>query len=171
MGMILISAVAKKNRVIGAGDRLPWRIREEYDHFLAETRGHPVIMGKNTYNIVTGDGGHDYEVRPDSKMFVVSGSMAKEGVKEYRGAEVCASLDEAIERASALDRNYFCAGGASLYKEAIERDLADRMYLSEIEGDWTGTAYFPDFDRRVWKEVRRERHAGWDFVEYVKTSR
>ena len=75
MSMILISAVARRNRVIGTENGLPWSIPEEYEHFLEKTRGHPVIMGRKTYDILILGKGQEYEKRPDSKMFVVSRSM------------------------------------------------------------------------------------------------
>ena len=88
MGMIVISAIGKKNRVIGTNKGLPWSIPEEYQHFLDKTRGHPVIMGKTTYQMLTQGHGKDYETIPDSKMFVVSRSLMEKGEKVWRGAEV-----------------------------------------------------------------------------------
>lgn len=170
MGMIVISAVAKKNRVIGTENGLPWSIPEEYQHFLEKTKGHPVIMGKTTYKMLTEGHGKDYESIPESKMFVVSRTLAEKGEHVWRGADVCGSLEEAMRRAEELDDIYFCAGGASIYKEVLDKEFPELLFISEVYGDYNGTAYFPEIDKTLWKETKRERHVLWDFVVYEKNS-
>ncbi len=168
MGMIVISAISKKNNVIGTDNGLPWSIPQEYQHFLGKTRGHPVIMGKTTYQMLTEGHGKDYESIPESKMFVVSRTLTEKGERVWRGADVCGSLEEAMGRAEELDDVYFCAGGASIYKEVLEKGVAEKLYISEVYGDYDGTAFFPEIDKTEWKETKRQKHGNWDFVIYEK---
>lgn len=163
MSLILISAMARKSRAIGNENGLPWNdLPDEYQNFLEKTEGHPVIMGRKTYDILVGHRGQDYEKKPDSKMFVVSRS-----VESYPdGVEICKSLEEAIEKAKKLDKDVFVAGGESMYRQALP--MADKMYLSYVDGDYEGTAYFPEFSEKDWRVTEREEHRGWEFVVYER---
>lgn len=172
--MILISAVGKKNRVIGKGNSLPWHIPAEYEHFKEKVRGFPVIMGRKTYQLLFKGEGQEYEeIPPASQMIVVTRDPDKLRSEDerWKGVTLCRSLEDAMKEAAKTNKKFFCAGGESLYREAVEKELADEMYLSEIEGDYDqgSTAHFPDFNRKKWQEVSRERHndgPGWDFVMY-----
>ncbi len=163
--MIIISAVAKKNRVIGTERGLPWDIPGEYEHFLKCVNGYPVIMGRKTYDILGGVG-QSYEKKPESKLFVVSKS-----VSSLPDAEVCGSFEEAVRKASGMSRDIFVAGGESIYKQALP--LADKMYISFIYGDYEGNAHFPEFKEDSWRVASVEEHKdqGWDFVVYERGRR
>jgi len=173
--MILISAVAKKNMAIGKGNSLPWHIPEEYKHFKEKVKGFPVIMGRKTYQLLFKGEGQDYEEIPDSKMIVVTRNpeRLRSEDERWKDVDLCTSLEQAMSNARKYNEKFFCAGGLSLYKQALENNLADKMYLSEVEGDYNEgiTAYFPEFDKNVWKETRREKHhngVDWDFVIYER---
>jgi dihydrofolate reductase len=90
-------------------------------------------------------------------------------VAALSGAVVVDGLDAALETARAFGRTVYCAGGASVYTAALP--LADAMYLSWIDGSFTGDARFPRFDPDAWLVARRERHARFEFVEYRRRSR
>jgi dihydrofolate reductase len=139
--LTVIAAVAA-NGVIGRDNRLPWRLPEDLKRFKALTMGHPMIMGRKTWESLPGR-------LPGRPHIVVTGNPA------YRaeGATVAASLAEAIAAAGATDE-IFVIGGGQLYAEALP--LADCLQLTEIAADFEGDARFPPFDREAWQETARE---------------
>ena len=167
MSMIIISAMARKNRVIGNENGVPWDKPGEYQHFKECVEGKPVIMGRKTYDIVKTGTGQSYEGKPNSPMFVVSKSLKESGGR-LDDADVCGSLEEAIEKARALNKDFYIAGGESIYRMAIP--IADKMYLSYMDGDYQGTAHFPQFNEDEWNITKREPHKDeeWEFVVYER---
>jgi len=152
--LAIIAAVAA-NGVIGAGNRLPWRLPADLQRFRALTTGHAVIMGRRTWESI----GRPLPGRQN--IVVTRGHDATPA-----GAETAASLDEALARVR-MPAPAFCIGGGALYREALPR--AATMYLTEIARDFAGDAHFPPFDRRDWKETAREPGgaAGGDGFEYA----
>jgi dihydrofolate reductase len=158
--LALIAAVAR-NGVIGADNRLPWRLPEDLRRFRALTLGHAIIMGRRTWESLPG-------ALPQRQNIVVSrrpGFIAA-------GAEVAGTLDEAIARVT-LPAPAFCIGGGELYRAALPR--AAVVHLTEIEKDFAGDVTFPPLDPAQWRESARERHAGagpegydYAFVTYVR---
>ncbi len=158
----LIAAVAR-NGVIGRDNRLPWRLPEDLRHFKALTMGHPLIMGRKTWESLPGR-------LPGRPHIVVTRNPG------YRaeGATVVGSLPAAIEAAGSMagGGEVFLIGGAELY--ALALPIADRLYLTEIDADFEGDARFPVWDRAQWRETAREPHradAGWNyaFVTYERS--
>lgn len=151
--LILISAMTR-DRVIGRDNALPWDLPDEYEHFRREVRGHPVVMGRSSYEIFGPD-------LPDSNLFVVSRSLTS-----VPGAEVCATVERALERARSRGPRVFSAGGATIYRQTLP--LADTMYLSIVKRDYQGDTRFPEFDEREWEITRREDHPEWEFRVYSR---
>lgn len=163
--LTLIAAVAR-NGVIGRTEngvgRLPWRLPEDLKHFKALTMGHPMIMGRKTWESLPGR-------LPGRPHIVVTRNA------DYRaeGATVVGSLAEAIDVAGRMEGGdeAFVIGGAELYAQALA--IADRLQLTEIAADFDGDARFPAWDRSAWRETARGTHraeAGWDyaFVTYER---
>ncbi len=92
--------------------------------------------------------------------------MVSRSAGQIEGATVAGSLDLALEVADGLGRRIFCAGGASIYAQAIP--LARSMFLSYIKGDFLGDAYFPEFDESEWAVVDRKDHPAFEFVVYER---
>jgi dihydrofolate reductase len=140
--LTVIAAVAR-NGVIGCHNRLPWHLPADLQHFKQHTLDRPIIMGRKTWESLPGR-------LPRRRHIVVTRNPA------YRaeGAEVAASLDEALERVRGEEAAVI--GGAQLYALALPR--ADRLELTEVEADPEGDAWFPAFDRSAWRETARERH-------------
>jgi dihydrofolate reductase len=138
----LIAALAK-NRVIGADNALPWRLPEDLKHFKALTMGHPVIMGRKTFESIG-------KPLPGRRNIVVTRS----GNFRAEGCEVVDSPEAALRASAGLAEEVFVIGGAELYRAFL--DQADCMYLTEIDRDVEGDARFPDFIRDEWQEVSRE---------------
>lgn len=155
--LAVIAAVAA-NGVIGAGNRLPWRLASDLKRFRALTSGHTVIMGRKTWESIG-------RPLPDRQNVVVTRQRA------YRapGADVAPSLDAALALVR-LPPPAFCIGGGALYREALPR--ATTLHLTEIDRAFGGDATFPELDRSAWREVAREPRRGDDFdysfVTYVR---
>jgi dihydrofolate reductase len=146
----LIAAVAR-NGVIGREGELPWRLPDDLAHFKRTTLGHPVIMGRRTWESLAGP-------LPGRRNLVVSRTSG------YRaqGAEVFTDLDAALA-ACASGPDPFVIGGAELYAQALPR--AQRVLLTRVHADVSGDARFPELPADQFREISRvdhpadERHA------------
>jgi dihydrofolate reductase len=158
---ISVIAALAKNRVIGIENRLPWRLPEDLAHFKALTLGHPILMGRKTFESL----GRPLPGR--TNIVITRNSGYCQG-----GCLVADSLAAAIALSGGADEVFFI-GGADLYAQAIP--LADRLYLTEVDIEAAGDAWFPEYDRRAFREVSRESHTGgkgdalrFDFVVYER---
>jgi len=154
----LVAAVAA-NGVIGAGGGLPWRLPEDLAHFKRLTHGHPVIMGRRTWESL----GRALPGRENIVVTRTPGYAAS-------GASVAASLEAALALCAG-EPLAFVIGGAELYARALP--LADGLVLTEIQRHYEGDTRFPDFDRAQWREAQREPHTSaeglrFDFVRYER---
>lgn len=143
----LVCALAR-NRAIGLNNQLPWHLPRDLAHFKAVTMGHPIIMGRKTFDSIG-------RPLPGRRNIVVSRQpdWSREGVITAR------SLDEAIEQATAVAQNsgspdLMLIGGASLYELALP--LAHRLYLTEVHVEVPGDAFFPRISPSEWTEISRE---------------
>ncbi|WP_191831222.1 dihydrofolate reductase [Pseudomonas fluorescens] len=147
----LIAALAE-NRVIGIDNSMPWHLPGDFKYFKATTLGKPIIMGRKTWDSLG-------RPLPGRLNLVVS----RQPGLQLEGAEVFASLDEAMLRAEqwALAQGVdelMLIGGAQLYTQAIERGLADRLYLTRVELSPEGDAWFPEFDAAQWALVSSQEN-------------
>jgi dihydrofolate reductase len=137
----LIVAIAK-NRVIGFENKMPWHLPAELAYFKRVTMGHPIIMGRKTFESIG-------RPLPGRRNIVVSRDRAYAAA----GVDVVHSLDAAT--AACKNENAFIIGGATLYAEALPK--VDRLYITEIDASPDGDTFFPALDGREWKETSRER--------------
>ncbi|NIM01315.1 MAG: hypothetical protein GTN89_10825 [Acidobacteria bacterium] len=149
--MILIAALGN-DRVIGSGDGMPWDVPEEYEHFLSLIEGQSVLMGRRSWEIFGGD-------LTSAHNIVISRS-----VRRLMGAKVAHSLGEAMELGRSYGKTLFCAGGAGVYAQALPH--ADAMYLSFIKGEFSGDAYFPQYDDADWIIDMRVDHPRFEYVVF-----
>ncbi|MDP2007880.1 MAG: dihydrofolate reductase [Rubrivivax sp.] len=146
--LVLIAAMAR-GRVIGRGNALPWHLPEDMAHFRAATRGHPVIMGRKTWDSLP----ERFRPLPGRRNLVVTRNPAWQAT----GAETMPSLAAALAAAAGAER-VFVIGGAELYAAALPQ--ADTLLLTEIDAAIDGDAHFPPFAGTGFAEVQREtRHA------------
>lgn len=155
----LVAAVAA-NGVIGRDGRLPWSLPEDLRHFKRLTLGHPVIMGRRTWDSL---GGNPLPGRDN----IVVTSRAD---FEAPGAAVASSLEAAIALCVG-EPVVFVVGGNRLFAESLP--IASGLVLTEIHRDFPGDAWFPDYDRTNWRETQREAHTAadgmrFDFVRYER---
>ncbi len=149
----LIVAVAQ-NGVIGDRNALLWHISEDLKHFKALTSGHPVVMGRKTYESLG-------RPLPNRTNVVISRQEL-----EIPGCRVVHSLDEALALFPG-DEEVFIIGGAQIYAEALPR--ADRFYLTRVFHDYEGDTRFPEWDEAQWRLVSSEafpcgREYPWPFT-------
>ena len=133
------------NRTIGVNNTLPWRCPEDLKHFKALTMGHHMIMGRKTYDSIG-------KPLPGRTTVVVTRNTDL----SIDGCIVAHSLQEAIA-SCAEDEEIFVVGGAELYRQAIP--LVNTLYITEIQQDVEGDAFFPEFDANEWQETAREVRA------------
>ena len=161
MRLSLVAAVARGG-VIGRAGALPWRIPEDMERFRARTLGHPVVMGRRTWDSLPAR----FRPLPGRRNVVVTRNPAWQA----EGAERAASLEDALRLLDAAP-HVFVIGGAQLYAAALP--LADELLLTEIDADVDGDTFFPPFDRELFEEASREPHvsetgAPFAFVTYVR---
>jgi dihydrofolate reductase len=136
----LIVAMAK-HRVIGHENKMPWHLPAELAYFKRITTGHPIIMGRKTFESIG-------RPLPNRRNIVVSRNVHFHSP----GVEVANSLETAL--ALCANENPFVIGGASLYAEALA--ITQKLYITEIDADLVGDTFFPPIDNAVWKEASRE---------------
>jgi dihydrofolate reductase len=148
----VIAAVAA-NGVIGRGGQLPWRLPDDLRYFKSLTMGHPILMGRRTFESIG-------RPLPGRRSIVVSTTLpdpAPAGVERAR------SLEEALEMTEGAGGAVFVIGGAALYAAALPR--ARVVHLTELDEPVKGDVVFPPFDRSAWRCVsdvphpRDDRHA------------
>lgn len=129
MKLSLIVAVAE-NGVIGKNNTLPWRLPEDLKRFKAITWGHPIVMGRKTFESLG-------RPLPGRLNLVVTRNP------DYRpeGATVATSLEDALKKAGSAEEA-FVIGGSALFKEALPK--ADRVFLTRLHRAFDGDVYFPE---------------------------
>ncbi len=158
--MIALIVAYARNRVIGREGKIPWRIKGEQTRFRELTTGNVVVMGRRSYEEI----GH-----PLPNRFNIVVSRTKKFEEE--NCVTVGSLEEAIRAAG--DRDIYISGGAGLYREAL--DLADKLYVTELDAVIEGDTYFPEFDREKFdRQVEKYVATGLDDIpsyEYVTYTR
>ena len=144
MRINLIVAMAK-NRVIGMGGKMPWHLPADFAWFRKTTLGHPVIMGRKTFESIG-------KALPGRRNIVVS----RNPLWHADGCEVFATLDQALQSCGEVD-DVFIIGGATLYEQALPR--ADRLYVTEVDAAPQGDTWFPALPAGGWRQLSREHHA------------
>lgn len=147
-------------RGIGVNNQLPWHLPEDLAHFKRTTLGHPVIMGRKTFDSIG-------RPLPNRRNIVIT----RDANWRHDGTEAARSLEAAL--ALANGGNIMVIGGAQIFEEALP--LTDRLVVTEIDKTFDCDTFFPAIDPGQWKEVARERHhseqQGFDFayVTYERT--
>lgn len=146
MRISMIAAIAAGNRALGKDNKLIYHIHEDLERFKKLTSGHPIIMGRKTFESI----GHPL---PNRTNIVVTRNRQK----AISGATVVSSLEEAIERAkeSPGSDEVFIIGGGQIYGQAI--GMADKLYLTVVEGNPDADTFFPDYSAFT-KVVNKEEH-------------
>jgi dihydrofolate reductase len=152
--IVFVVAMAD-NGVIGAGGDIPWRIPEDMKRFKALTMGHPLVMGRKTWESLP------RRPLPGRTNIVIT----RDTSYVADGAVVVHTLDEALARARAENpAEIAIIGGAEIYRTALPH--ATRIELTEVHKDVEGDVRMPAFDRTVWRETAREDRTTNDGLAY-----
>ncbi|WP_436343492.1 dihydrofolate reductase [Natronorubrum sp. FCH18a] len=163
--LVGIVAVAE-NGVIGKDGDMPWHIPDDLQHFKETTMGHPIIMGRVTYEGILEALG---EPLPGRTTIVLTGR----DLETPENAVIAGDLEDALEKAERAARErhgdtdrIFVAGGATVYDQFLP--ALDRLIVTEIADDPDGDTRFPDWDREAFDEVSRDDRDGFAFLEYSR---
>jgi dihydrofolate reductase len=152
MSITLVAAVGR-NGVIGRHGDLAVRISDDLRRFKALTMGHPMVMGRKTWDSMGGP-------LPGRRSIVIT----RDPSWRAEGAEVSHSVPSALELAGSGP--VFVVGGGEIYVQTL--DLADALELTEVDQYLEGDVFFPILDRTAWAEVSREPRDGYAFVRYER---
>ncbi|MBR4996105.1 MAG: dihydrofolate reductase [Alistipes sp.] len=139
--MISIIVAVAKNGVIGDKNTLLWHISEDLRNFKRITSGHPVIMGRKTYESLG-------RPLPNRQNVVISRTQS-----HIEGCTVVSSLEDAIALFP-QEEEIFIIGGAQIY--ALAMDIADKFYLTRVEHTYEGDTSFPEWDESKWELISQE---------------
>lgn len=165
---MIISMIAAmgSNRVIGKDNDIPWHLPDDFKFFKETTKGHHVIMGRKNWESLP----HAFQPLPGRTNIIITRQ------KDYdaKGEPVVTTLEEALEIAKNNNEpEVFIIGGGEIYRMGLA--CADKIYLTEIDGEFDGQVTFPEFDKSKWEETSREHHTidekhkfSFDFVVYSR---
>lgn len=170
--IISMIAAMGSDRTIGKDNNIPWDIPEDMEFLRETTRGKPLIMGRTTYEsicnirkidgkierampgrlnvVITRDCEYFKNGTPDGVMLAIS---PKQGINLAYDFASNAGMHE-----------IFVFGGAEIYKQLLPD--AQRMYLTEIDRDFNGDTFFPEFDKSKWQQIKNDQHDGFAFNTY-----
>jgi dihydrofolate reductase len=150
---VVIVAAVGRNCVIGIDGRLPWKIPEDLARFKEMTMGHALVMGRATFESIG-------RPLPGRSNIVLTHRLDW----SHEGVDAAGSFEEAVDIAADRGQDVFIAGGADVYRQALE--VADSMELTEVDASPDGDTWFPEVDWSSWAETGRDEHPGFDFVTY-----
>lgn len=150
---MIVSAIAAvaENGTIGRDGDLPWHLPDDLKFFQRTTRGHHVITGRKNYESIP----LKYRPLKDRVNIVVTRTHDYDAP----GAIVVNSLEEALRCAEEHgEAEAFIIGGGQIYREAMEKQLIDRIYLTRVHAHVEGDTHFPAIDPAAYSEIMREEH-------------
>ena len=160
--MIHLLVAKSDNNVIGQDNQLIWHLPNDLKHFKEITTGHPIIMGRKTFESIG-------RILPNRTNIIITRNRNY----SIENAKVAHSLNEALELAKEIDENIFIIGGGKIYEQAI--DFADILEVTEVHENFEGDTYFPEIDLNVWKEISRikqykdeKNEFDYSFVRYER---
>lgn len=152
--MVSVIVAVAENGVIGDKNTLLWHISEDLRNFKRVTSGHPVIMGRKTFDSLG-------RPLPNRTNVVITRQNL-----EIEGCKVVHSLEEALSLFSP-EEELFVIGGAQIYAEALP--LADRFYLTRVHHAYEGDTSFPKWNESEWSRMESERFERGEKYEYPFT--
>ncbi|HFQ93832.1 MAG TPA: dihydrofolate reductase [Anaerolineae bacterium] len=148
---ISLIAAMDRNRLIGAAGRIPWHLPDDMRWFVEQTMGKPVIMGRKTYD----------SIPPRFKPLKGRHNIILTRQPDYAaaGCTVVHSPEAALAAAGDAPE-IIIGGGAALYRHFLPQ--AGRLYLTLVDGEFSGDVYFPPYDPAAWQETFRQPHPADD---------
>ncbi|MFZ4461850.1 MAG: dihydrofolate reductase [Patescibacteria group bacterium] len=143
-----------ESRCLGKDGGLAWSNSEDLKHFKESTKGHTVIMGRKTFDSIG-------KALPDRRNIVLSRNS-----DSIKGAEVFDSIESILASFENTDMGrVFVIGGAEIYRQFLERDLADELWISHIPGTHEGDVYFPFYTNKF-EPFYEKQFSSFDFIKY-----
>lgn len=142
--MITIIAAIAKNNALGKDNDLIWHLPADLKRFKKITSGHHILMGRNTFESIG-------KPLPNRTTIIIT----RKDNYFVDGCLVANSIEEAIKMAE-HDGKVFIIGGAQIYKQVLEKNLADRLDITIVHEEFEADAFFPEIDMTIWKETNRE---------------
>ena len=166
MELVLIVAVAKANYGIGKDNDLLWHLPGDMKFFRSQTTGFPVITGRKNYESIP----EKFRPLPNRNNIIVT----RQDIK-YPGADVCSSIEEAINVAKSYNNEKaFIIGGGQIYKQCLDQGILDRLIITWVDAELEADVFFPTLGSE-WKLVSEEKNNpdeknaySYTFAEYVK---
>ena len=161
--MIIIIAATAENNALGKNNDLIWHLPADLKRFKKVTSGYPIIMGRNTFESIG-------KPLPNRTTVIVTRN------KKYSqdGCLVANSLEDAIDLVKSYEK-LFIIGGAQIYKEAMDKQLADQLDITLVHDTFEADVFFPEIDTTIWDEVSREsknadekNKYNYSFITYKK---
>ena len=120
---------------IGAKNRMLWHLKKDFAHFKAVTMNHPIIMGRKTHESIG-------RALPGRTNIVITRD------KNYStpGCHVVNSLEAALKTAKAEAGEIFIIGGGEIFKQALEQNVVDKLYVTKVKGDFNAEIFFPEYE-------------------------
>jgi dihydrofolate reductase len=154
--VIAIVVATDKNRVIGEGNKIPWRLKSDVIRVANLTREHTVILGRKTYDSMLWYYDRSGKRMPGSHYIVLTHDTAYTPKRDT--ATAAHSIDEAMSIAYGLgDENIFIIGGGSVFEAFMP--YTDIIYLTTVKTESRGDSYFPKIDMSQWHETSHTHHS------------
>lgn len=154
-----------RNGVIGVRNQLPWRLPKDLAYFKKITMGHPLLMGRKTFESIG-------RALPGRRNIV----LTTQGAWSAPGVDVVSSIEAALELCFTAELvELMVIGGEQVYRQCLAR--ADRLFVTEVDAEIDGDAFFPEISQEKWQAVQKEHHYAdennpfdYAFVTYEKLS-
>ena len=142
---IALIVAASQNNVIGLDNQLPWHLPEDLKYFKAVTMGKPILMGRKTYDSI----GRPLPGR-DNIVLTRDTNWTADGVEVVNDLDAAIAASEKACKAAGADE-LMIIGGEQIYRKFLP--LANKLYLTKVEAEVEGDAYFPAIDSNQWRQV------------------
>jgi len=159
MTNLTIIVATDSSNGIGINNTLPWHLPEDLAHFKRLTSGHPIIMGRKTFDSIG-------RALPNRRNIVIS----RNAEWQHEGVERAPSLQDALAMVSGVD-DAFIIGGGQIFEQALP--LVGKLVITRIAQNYECDAIFPELPDGVWKEMAREEHVSaaglpYAFITYTR---
>ncbi len=158
--MINLIWAMDKNRLIGKDNDLPWHYKEDLQYFKEITLNHTVLMGRKTFDSIVS---RIKKPLPKRKNVVLTRTIKE---SEFDNVEYINNVDEYL---SNLKEDIFVIGGSSIYEQTLK--YADRLYITHIDNEYEGDAYFPEIDLSEYKKIKSDKSGELEFAVYERSAR
>ncbi len=158
MSAILSIIVALDDKQgIGTSNRLLWHLKKDFAHFKNLTIGHPVIMGRKTFESIG-------RPLPQRTNIIIT----RDSNFSAPGCLIAISLETAIALAKDIEKKeVFIIGGGEIYRQAMADNLVDKLYITHVKGDYKADVFFPDYSHFKLLKQQKNQEGPYHFTFYV----